>query len=634
MGGTPILQLLRREELAMIQTQDCTFVSENLSPYIEGMLDEQDAQVVDAHLKSCGACRKAVSKFRVVHNMLGEAPQGRKVVVEPEEAEELAAAGGGGALSRLGGAPWWAVSLALHVLVIALASLVSMAIELPKSDDGVIMVTELQARQTLSEEEKPKVEPPETALLSKKDVPATDPTSMEMSDIVVPPDILAKAELGDHFETINPDKPDTHSAFGNEDSRSFHSVSGNAEPAGGGGAGGIGMEDVIGVGGAASKGTGGGFGGGDGTGTGVQSGSGHGSFGNRNGGGRRLMVKKHGGSKATESAVDAALHWLAYHQEPDGHWDSMKFGASKRCDTAVTGLATLAFLGAGNTERVGPWKDNVVKAISWFKGMQQPNGMIYDKTDTASYGPGYGVAMATMAMAEATGMANNKETRAAAQKAIDYCTEIHQNGEGSEKGGFRYDAKSKTCDISVTGWFVMAMKSAKVAGLHVNPASFEGASKFLDRCEQKNAAGGDSGYGPPSEYVYNPDGQAHISACTDAIGHLCRQFMGVPKENLQSGVDLFVKKHHTPKWGASNDLYYWYYGTLCVFQQGGDLWKEWNETMKPALCDNQCKNGDDAGSWTPCAGEHEKQWGRVGETALCVLCLEVYYRYVQLAADK
>ncbi len=36
-------------------------------------------------------------------------------------------------------------------------------------------------------------------------------SNRETSDVVVPADILAKAELGDHFETINPDVPDTHS---------------------------------------------------------------------------------------------------------------------------------------------------------------------------------------------------------------------------------------------------------------------------------------------------------------------------------------------------------------------------------------------------------------------------------------
>jgi hypothetical protein len=36
----------------------------------------------------------------------------------------------------------------------------------------------------------------------------------ERSDVVVPPDILAKAELGDHFETVNPDQLDMNGTFG------------------------------------------------------------------------------------------------------------------------------------------------------------------------------------------------------------------------------------------------------------------------------------------------------------------------------------------------------------------------------------------------------------------------------------
>src|SRR6185295_11971051 len=119
-----------------------------------------------------------------------------------------------------------------------------------------------------------KKENPTSALESARDTPASDPASKDVSNIVVPKDILANAELGDHFETINPELPDNHSALGNPDAQSFHSVEGNTEAAGGGGMGGVGMDDLIGVGGAASKGTGGGWGGGDGTGVGIGSGSG------------------------------------------------------------------------------------------------------------------------------------------------------------------------------------------------------------------------------------------------------------------------------------------------------------------------------------------------------------------------
>jgi hypothetical protein len=551
------------------------------------------------------------------------------------EEEEQVEAGGGVMDSLTGQTPWWIVSILLHALVITLAGLMSMAIDLGEEEPAVVMVTELAARPEVKEAvEKPKVESAHV-LESKHDTPPTDPTSKEASDIVVPPDILEKAELGDHFETINPDRPDTQSAFGNPDAHMFHSVKGNDDAAGGGGVGGTGLEDLIGVGGAASPGTGGGWGGGNGTGTGVDNGAGHGSFGQRNGGGRRLMVKRHGGSKATESGVDSALRWLAYHQEADGHWDSKKYGAGPKVDTAVTGLSLLAFLGAGHTEKVGEYKGNVQKAVAWLKSKQDAEGMVWDTSDDQAHhrAKGYPCAIATLGLAEAAGMANIPDTKAAAQKAIDYCTEKHQQGEGSDKGAWRYSPKAEP-DTSVSGWFIMALKSAKVAGLHVNPASFDGAIKYLDSVEKKDAgAAGGSGYGPASHYWYmtnNEHGQtAHRLT---AIGNLARQFLGWKKEDLQGSVEWFVNKGGVPKWGGNGescDLYYWYYGTLCVFQQGGDLWKRWNDSMKEALVTNQCKQGDDAGSWNV-VGDFSGEWGRVGQTALGCLCLEVYYRYLQL----
>jgi len=530
--------------------------------------------------------------------------------------------------------PWWIVSILLHALVITLAGLMGMAIDLGEGEEAVVMVTELAPRPEIKEAaEKPKPLS-ELVLQSKHDTPPTDPTSKEASDIVVPPDILEKAELGDHWETINPDRPDTQSAFGNPDAHMFHSVRGNDDAAGGGGMGGNSLEDLIGVGGGASPGSGGGWGGGHGTGTGVDTGSGHGSFGQRNGGGRRLMVKRHGGSRATESGVDAALRWLAYHQEADGHWDAKKYSAQEKTDTACTGFALLAFLGAGHTEKVGEYKGNVQRAVAWLKSKQSAEGLIFDTSDAGAHrGVGYPGAIATLAMAEAAGMANIPDTKAAAQKAIDYCTEKHQCGEGSDRLGWRYGAKQPG-DLSVSGWFIMALKSAKVAGLHVNPAAFDGAIKFLDSVEKKDAGGGGGGYGPASHYEYQP-GAPHDNSVhrLTMIGNLGRQFMGWKKEDLQASVEWAVNKGNVPAWGANGesvDLYYWYYGTLCVFQQGGDIWKRWNESMKNALTTNQCKQGDDAGSWNP-VGDFSQEWGRVGETALGCLCLEVYYRYLQLA---
>jgi len=637
----------------MTITHDCEWIAEQLEAYLERTLSPNARLAFENHLKSCEACGRSVHFSNAVNGLVAyidaasessttaHAQRSPSTAVLPDVTADSAADAHHPSLSvmdRLGAAPWWFVSCALHVLVIALAGLVTMAIDLPRPDDGVVMLTELQSRPTVQADEEKKTEPADNALDSKHDTPPTDPHSKDVSDIVVPPDILAKADLGDHFETINPDLPDTHSALGNPDARMFHSVTGNTEAAGGGGTGGLGMEDVIGIGGSASRGTGGGFGGGDGTGVGVGQGAGHGSFGSRTGGGRKLMVARHGGSRATENAVDKALHWLAYHQEADGHWDVVKYSGEKGGDTALTGLALLAFLGAGHTEKIGGYKDNVKRGIEWLRAKQKSNGCLASGGETC----GYNHAMAGLALAEAAGMARIPETMDAAQKAVDYSVNVHQCGEGSEKMGWRYTPKEKG-DISNSGWFIMQLKSAKVAGLKIPFGAFEGASAFLDTVEDKTfAADANNAYDNGRHrygYVSSSKTEVIERPMRSAIGCLCREFMGASREELAGGVEWFMNTKGQRGGGLPTksdvNLYYWYYGTLCTFQQGGDLWKRWNDALKPALVETQRNDGDDAGSWDPektsgPGNPFGSMWGRVGQTAFSALCLEVYYRYMLL----
>jgi len=485
---------------------------------------------------------------------------------------------------NLGGAPWWIISGAFHGLFLLLITLVSMAIIRPTTSD-VIVTTSLE-----------KAKPPEYDKKKPRDVFKNTVESPEDLPPVEHPIVThEEVEVSDHTETAD----DMENATAKGDSMDAISD----VPLGG-----VGFVASIGLGG-----------------------GGGGKFGQRSGGGKRRLIAKGGGSRATESAVEAALRWLAKHQEADGRWDTQKYGAQHKTDTAATGFALLAFLGAGHTERVGQYKDNVRRAVAWLKSRQQANGLIFDQTDAGGHrGVGYPHAIAGMAMAEAAGMANIADTKAAAQRAIDYSTKVHQQGTGYDKSGFRYKAK-QAGDLSVSGWFVMQLKSAKVAGLNVDHGSFEGAIRFLDSVERKGA-GGDKGYGSASIYSYMPTNHhEHTAHRLTAIGNLCRQFLGWKKEDLQASVSWFMDKGGVPDgWGeGQTDLYYWYYGTLCVFQQGGDLWKRWNEAMKKTLCESQRRGGDEDGSWDP-VGSYSKEWGRVGQTAIGALCLEVYYRYLPM----
>jgi hypothetical protein len=238
------------------------------------------------------------------------------------------------------------------------------------------------------------------------------------------------------------------------------------------------------------------------------------------------------------------------------------------------------------------------------------------------HGGGYNHAIAGLALAEAYGMGKVHATGIAAQKAVDYSTETHQQ----EYNGWRYSPKSAG-DLSVSGWFIMQLKSAKVAGLKIPGGAWQGASTFLDSVEQKNVEvdgyGGGLFYYTPSKSHWTSDiSKARISS----VGMLGRLFMGHPADEIMGGLNLMAE--NTPDW-QKGDFYYWYYGTLVMFQAGGDFWKQWNIDMKATLLANQRKGGAEDGSWNPELA-YGKRAGRVFSTAMGALCLEVYYRYMPL----
>jgi hypothetical protein len=541
--------------------------------------------------------------------------------------------------ARLGAAPWWAVSLVMHALVIVLAGLISMGLDLPKPEDALVTVTELTPAPIVQLEKKEQKPERHSAVPSKHDTPPTDPRSKAESDIVVPPDILERVELGDHFETINLDREDTHSAFGNPDAHMFHPVNGNEDAAGGGGTDGNSLEDMIGVGSAGSPGRGGGWGGGDGTGTGVDKGSGHGSFGQRGGGGRKLMVKRHGGSPKTEGAVNLGLDWLARHQEADGSWNALKTEATGACgvnsDPGITGLCLLAFLGAGHTEKVGQYQDNVRRAVAWIIKEQSPDGAIGHAGKWRSHHTfrSYNHAICGLALVEAAGMGRIAETKAAAQKAVDFTIKF-QAGEGSDRLGWRYAEKCVEGDMSVTGWYVMQLKSAKVAGIQFDAMSLQGALEFMKSREEDPAKVQKVDEYDNGRFRYGYTEKGQLPNCT-AIGVLCQLFCGTKPEECQGAASWLLKvqppeyrKDLGPGVSGSFPYYYTYYTTLAMFQIGGEHWKKWNEGMKKMLVDNQRKDGDFKGSWDPMGVDTVP--GRAYTTALASLSLEVYYRYAQL----
>jgi hypothetical protein len=374
------------------------------------------------------------------------------------------------------------------------------------------------------------------------------------------------------------------------------------------------------------------------------------AFQQRDPGRRAELLKQYEGSEGGERAVQAGIDFLARHQFPDGRWSLDQFPqgdtaeyagagpAQIRADTAATGLALLAFLGAGYTHMDGKHRLVVRNGIDWLVANQQPNGQLFTlPTDPERAGRIYGHGIGAIALCEAYGMTRDPALRGPAQRAIQFIVDAQHPTWGGWRYTKRDDATTwrKEADTSVSGWQLMALKSAQMAGLEVPSGVMEKAGHWLDTAQ---AEGG-------SRYVYNPYagnspeqrlGRVPNLAMT-AEGLLMRLYLGWDRDHpaMIRGADHLAQ--NLPEVGTAEhrlrDVYYWYYATQVMFQMHGDHWTAWNDRLRPMLVQSQVQSGPLAGSWDayrPVADRWAHAGGRLYVTTMNLLMLEVYYRHLPL----
>jgi hypothetical protein len=360
----------------------------------------------------------------------------------------------------------------------------------------------------------------------------------------------------------------------------------------------------------------------------------------RFGGKRNLRAS--GGGRHTESAVLMGLIWLKNHQSEDGKWSCREFGkeckkgtctgagAKAEYDLGLTGLSLLAFLGAGHTTERGKFKETVKRAIRAVLWEQTPDGCFGKKGGAGHWI--YNHAVCTMALCEALGMSRERGfLETPCQKAVDFLVGCQNPGMG-----WRYGVKPGDNDTSCTAWAVCALKAAKIAGLRIPPGSFQGALNWLDKVTDEAyyktgyTAKGDSGARLADARGFPPQ-EAMTAAAV-----FCRLLMGEYRRSPKVLGGGAIIKSRLPKWDVGAglvDMYYWYFGTLAMYQLGGRYWKAWNPCVRNALIPTQRRRGCENGSWDP-VGAWGKAGGRVYSTAICVLILEVYYRYARTEKGK
>lgn len=335
------------------------------------------------------------------------------------------------------------------------------------------------------------------------------------------------------------------------------------------------------------------------------------------------------GSKATERAIAGGLNWLARHQHPDGSWSFRDHtqlckdatctcqGEGFKSTPAATAFALLPFLAAGQTHKQrGPYQKTINDGIQFLVEKVPEDGGLGRGVPASMYSQGIG----TIALCQAYAMTKDEALKLPAQRAVDFvCRAQHP-----ELGGWHYYLPGSTPtsgDLSITGWQLSALQSAKQAGLNVPRETLAGAQKFVASCSKGKSRG-------LGTYMV----ESGPSPSMTAVSLLCKQFQGAKSSDPASVEAVQYLMQYQPGTTGRNS-YYFYYATQALHRAQSKDWVEWRQVMLKYLVDSQQKDGCAEGSWDP---ENPKPdtWGEEGGrlliTSLSTLTLEIPFARLPL----
>ncbi len=332
-----------------------------------------------------------------------------------------------------------------------------------------------------------------------------------------------------------------------------------------------------------------------------------------------------------DDSVERALTWLASKQQRNGSFPTLPQG-----QPGVTSLCTMAFLAHGHIPGEGPYGAQLQKAVEYIASCQKQNGLL---AVIAPRGPQisrntaheigvssvYNHTISSLVLSEVYSIQGPLEA-ARLQAIIEKSQEVSltmQNWPKAKKvdrGGWRYlhpfyDVHS---DLSLTGWQLMFLRSAKNSGFDVEQKPIDEAVAYVRRCFNPE-------YGTFEYTAKTPDQRSRGMA---GAGVLALAHAGLHNSVEANKAGEWILKHPFDKYNqietfTQTDHYKdrYHYGVFncsqAMYQLGGHYWKQFFPRTVKTLLANQRPDG----SWPPENHIAEKKFGNAYTTALMVLSL-------------
>jgi prenyltransferase beta subunit len=223
----------------------------------------------------------------------------------------------------------------------------------------------------------------------------------------------------------------------------------------------------------------------------------------------------------------------------------------------------------------------------------------------------YGHGFAALFLGEIYGM-NQQDDRV--RDALVRAVQLIVSSQNDE-GGWRYNPVPDDADVSVTICQVMALRSARNAGIKVPKSTIDDATRYVRACQ--NADGG-------FRYMKDLGGSAWPRT---AAGVASLFYAGVYEDqSIERGLD-YLKQNAFPRGGGgftggfSQPHYFYghYYAVQAMYLAGGDRWRTW----WPAIRDELLAKQNPDGSWSDPQGD---AYG----TAMALIVLQMPKRYLPI----
>ena len=307
-------------------------------------------------------------------------------------------------------------------------------------------------------------------------------------------------------------------------------------------------------------------------------------------------------SERAATAVKEALGWLRDRQTVDGRWT----------DPGATGAAILPFVGSGETHQNGASRESVRAGLDALRAGQETDGALAPAASPAQLRDH---AVAGLALVESFAMTDSRALKEPAQRTVAYALKTRTPGQAWSR-----TTAGGEIDIETTGFMVMLLKSAQVSGLDVDAAALHEAVAALDRLTD------------PATGRIDASSDAGATAMSGdaatAIGLLARLYDRRTAKGDPVVARAIESMAARPPSADTPDLACWYFGTLAMFQVGGEPWEKWFAAVRDAVLGRTDAAAARA-AWWDAVGASAPEPDRVWATSLSCLCAEVVGRYAR-----